>query len=109
MATQTETKLKLEAPEALASLEPADAAGLVPIEEGVKSKLQVVVDKFVDELVAADANSPEFGRKVDELTNMGRKQIAEAANHSNRFLDRLADLPLSAARALVAQTSVLGQ
>jgi uncharacterized protein YaaN involved in tellurite resistance len=48
----------------------------------------VVVDKFVDELVAADANSPEFGRKVDELTNMGRKQIAEAANHSNRFLDR---------------------
>jgi uncharacterized protein YaaN involved in tellurite resistance len=88
MATQTETKLKLEAPETLTALAPSDAAGLVPIEEGVKSKLQLVVDKFVDELVAADANSPEFGRKVDELTNMGRKQIAEAANHSNRFLDR---------------------
>src|ERR687890_314015 len=80
MATQTETKLKLEAPE--------PAAGLVPIEEGVKSKLETVVDKFVNELVAADANSPEFGKKVDELTNMGRKQIMEAAGHSNRFLDR---------------------
>ncbi|HEX6376536.1 MAG TPA: toxic anion resistance protein [Allosphingosinicella sp.] len=88
MATQTETKLKLEAPEALTAIEPADAAGLVPIEEGVKSKLETVVDKFVNELVAVDANSPEFGKKVDELTNMGRKQIAEAAAHSNRFLDR---------------------
>src|SRR3954468_445786 len=75
MATQTETKLKLEAPEAVQTVEPADAAGLVPIEEGVKSKLETVVDKFVAELVAADANSPEFGKKVDELTNMGRKQI----------------------------------
>jgi uncharacterized protein YaaN involved in tellurite resistance len=87
MAT-TETKLKLEAPEAVAAVAPEQAAGLVPIEEGVKSKLDTVVDKFVDELVAADANSPEFGRKVDELTNMGRKQITDAAGHSNRFLDR---------------------
>ncbi|QAY75168.1 toxic anion resistance protein [Sphingosinicella sp. BN140058] len=84
----TETKLKLEAPEALTTVEPEQAAGLVPIEDGVKSKLETVADKFVSELVAADANSPEFGRKVDELTNMGRKQIADAAGASNRFLDR---------------------
>ncbi|HMJ93843.1 MAG TPA: toxic anion resistance protein [Allosphingosinicella sp.] len=84
----TETKLKLEAPEALTTVEPAEAAGLVPVEDSVKSKLDTVVDKFVDELVSADANSPEFGKKVDELTNMGRKQIADAAGHSNRFLDR---------------------
>jgi uncharacterized protein YaaN involved in tellurite resistance len=88
MATQTETKLKLEAPEALQTVEPAEAAGLVPIEESVKSKLETVVDKFVNELVATDANSPEFGKKVDELTNMGRKQIQDAAGHSNRFLAR---------------------
>jgi uncharacterized protein YaaN involved in tellurite resistance len=84
----TETKLKLEAPAALAAVEAEDAHGLVPVEQGVKSKLDGVVDKFVAELVAIDANSPEFGKKVDELTNMGRKQIAEAAGHSNRFLDR---------------------
>ncbi|MBV8687990.1 MAG: toxic anion resistance protein [Alphaproteobacteria bacterium] len=84
----TETKLKLEAPEALAVVEPHEAAGLVPVDDAVKSRLDGVVEKFVGELVAADANSPEFGKKVDELTNMGRKQIAEAAGHSNRFLDR---------------------
>src|SRR3954463_12226939 len=87
-ATATETKLTLQAPDPVQAVQPEQAAGLVPIDEGVKSKLDTVVDKFVDELVAADANSPEFGRKVDELTNMGRKQIAEAAGHSNRFLDR---------------------
>ncbi|MDT9597443.1 toxic anion resistance protein [Sphingosinicella rhizophila] len=84
----TETKLKLDAPEALTTVAPEEAAGLVPVEEGVKTKLQAVVDKFVDELVSVDANSPEFGKKVDELTNMGRKQIADAANQTNRFLDR---------------------
>src|SRR4051812_17765499 len=87
-ATTTETKLTLEPPAPVAAVEPEKAAGLVPIDDQVKSKLDTVVDKFVDELVAADANSPEFGKKVDELTNMGRKQIAEAAGHSNRFLDR---------------------
>jgi uncharacterized protein YaaN involved in tellurite resistance len=86
--TQTETKLKLEAPEPLQSLAPAEAAGLVPVDDSVKSKLDTVVDKFVSDLVAADPNSPEFGKRVDELTNMGRKQIMEAAGHSNRFLDR---------------------
>jgi uncharacterized protein YaaN involved in tellurite resistance len=84
----TDTKLKLEAPEALTIVAPEQAAGLVPVDDGVKTKLETVVDKFVGELVAADANSPEFGRKVDELTNMGRKQIADAAGQSNRFLDR---------------------
>jgi uncharacterized protein YaaN involved in tellurite resistance len=32
--------------------------------------------------------TPEFGKKVDQLTNMGRKEIADAAGQSNRFLDR---------------------
>jgi uncharacterized protein YaaN involved in tellurite resistance len=84
----TETKLKLDAPEALTAIQPQESAGLVPVQEEVKSKLDVVVDKFVDELVAIDSNSPEFGKKIDELTNMGRKEIVAAAGQSNRFLER---------------------
>jgi len=30
----------------------------------------------------------EFGKRVDQITNMGRKEIAAAAQMSNRFLDR---------------------
>ena len=53
-----------------------------------KSKLDEKVDSYIDDLVAQDVNSPEFGKRVDQLTNMGRKEIADAAGQSNRFLDR---------------------
>jgi uncharacterized protein YaaN involved in tellurite resistance len=87
-ATKTATKLKLDAPEALQSVAPAEAAGLVPLKKEEVSELDKRVAQFVDELAKLDSNSPEFGKKVDQLTSMGRKEIAEAAGASNRFLDR---------------------
>jgi uncharacterized protein YaaN involved in tellurite resistance len=96
MATTAPTETKV-ADEIALNLTPPDpvpvvtaekAAGLVPIDEGKKSKLDERVDVFVEELAALDAASPEFGQKVDQITNMGRKEITEAAGHSNRFLDR---------------------
>src|SRR6476469_3203181 len=84
----TETKLKLDPPEVLQPVVPQEAAGLVPLKEGERSQLDEKVDQFVGEIVALDANSPEFGKKIDQLTAMGRKEIAEAAGASNRFLDR---------------------
>jgi uncharacterized protein YaaN involved in tellurite resistance len=87
-ATATETKLTLEAPAPVPEVAPQDAAGLVPLKDQERTALEQKVDAFVEDLVATDANSPDFGKKVDQLTNMGRKEIAEAAGHSNRFLDR---------------------
>ncbi len=83
-----ETKLTLEAPEPVATVRPEAAAGLVPLTAGVKGELENRVDGFVSALVAQDANSPEFGRQVDRLANLGQQQIAEAAGQSNRFLER---------------------
>ncbi|HKR92101.1 toxic anion resistance protein [Novosphingobium sp.] len=82
------SELKLTPPEPVPPVQPERAAGLVPVDDEQKSKLQVRVSEFVDGLVAQDSNSPEFGRRVDQITNMGRKEIAEASGHSNRFLDR---------------------
>ena len=87
-ATTAGDKLNLTPPDPVAPVAPEKAAGLVPLDEDKKSKLDEKVDAFIDDLVAQDANSPEFGQRVDQLTNMGRKEIAEAAGHSNRFLDR---------------------
>jgi uncharacterized protein YaaN involved in tellurite resistance len=86
--TKTEEKLDLSPPDVVPAVAPEKAAGLVPIEDEKRSKLDEKVHSFVEELAALDANSPEFGAKVDQITNMGRKEIAEAAGHSNRFLDR---------------------
>ncbi|HEX4355238.1 MAG TPA: toxic anion resistance protein, partial [Polyangiales bacterium] len=84
----TESELVLTPPAPVPAVEPEKAAGLVPLDDKQKSQLAKRVDVFIDELTALDANSPEFGRKVEQLTNMGRREIAEAAGHSNRFLDR---------------------
>ena len=88
-ATETRpTKLKLDPPDALQPVAPAEASGLVPLKTEETTELDKRVGQFVDELSALDSNSPEFGKKVDQLTAMGRKEIAEAAGASNRFLDR---------------------
>lgn len=86
--TATATEFDLQAPDPVPTVAPEKAAGLVPVSEETKSKLDEKVESFVADLVASDANSPEFGKKVDQLTNMGRKEIMAAAGMSNRFLDR---------------------
>ncbi|MFM7027791.1 MAG: toxic anion resistance protein [Chakrabartia sp.] len=80
--------IQLTAPDPVAAVPPHKAAGLVPIDDGKRSALDEKAELFVAELVALDASSPEFGKKVDQLVNMGRREIAEAAGQSNRFLDR---------------------
>ncbi|WP_374408386.1 toxic anion resistance protein [Pelagerythrobacter sp.] len=86
--TATATDLELTPPDPVPTVSAEKAAGLVPVSEEKKSKLDEKVDSFVADLVSVDANSPEFGQKVDQLTNMGRKEIMAASQHSNRFLDR---------------------
>lgn len=87
-ATKAAGGLELTPPDPVPAVAPAQAAGLVPIDAEKKSQLESKVDGFVAELIALDANSPDFGKKVDQITNMGRKEIAASSAMSNRFLDR---------------------
>ncbi|MGB3795246.1 MAG: toxic anion resistance protein [Alteraurantiacibacter sp.] len=86
--TKTANDFDLTPPDPVPTVMPSQAAGLVPVSEEKKSALQEKVDGFVNELVALDAKSPDFGKKVDQITNMGRKEIMAASSMSNRFLDR---------------------
>ncbi|MGK6354559.1 toxic anion resistance protein [Sphingomonas sp. DT-207] len=91
MATETavaEQDLVLTPPEPVKPVAPEKAAGLVPVDEGKKSELEKRVQSFIDDLVAQDVNSPEFGKRVDAIAGMGQKEIRDAAGQSNRFLDR---------------------
>ena len=84
----TEPGLVLTPPDPVPTVSATKAAGLVPVDAGVKSQLDDRVAGFVTDLVAQDVNSPEFGKRVDAITAMGAKEIREAAGQSNRFLDR---------------------
>ena len=97
-ATEAPT-ITLEAPSPVPVVMPDKAAGLVSISDEQRTKLDERVEGFIADLIATDTNSPEFGQKVDQLTNMGRAEITAAANQSNRFLDR-------PARALTRDSTV---
>jgi uncharacterized protein YaaN involved in tellurite resistance len=86
--TATATPFSLTPPEPVPQVAPEQAVGLVPVSTEQKSKLDTKVDAFVNELVTVDANSPQFGEKVDQITRMGQEQIRAASAMSNRFLDR---------------------
>ncbi len=93
MATTADTltapaPLVLTPPDPVPNVQATQAAGLVPVDTGTRSKLDQRVDAFVADLVAQDVNSPEFGKRVDAITAMGQKEIRDAAGQSNRFLDR---------------------
>src|SRR5262245_3684767 len=78
----------LTPPPPAANVETEKAAGLVPLDDGQKTELAKRVDVFIGELLSLDPNSPQFGEKAALLSSMGKREIAEAAGQSNRFLDR---------------------
>ena len=80
--------ITLTPPDPVPVVAPAQAAGLVPIADETRTKLDQRADAFVSDLIAQDAASPEFGQRIDQLTAMGAKEISAAAGMSNRFLDR---------------------
>jgi uncharacterized protein YaaN involved in tellurite resistance len=88
MTAPTEAPLVLTPPEPVAVVTATQAIGLVPVDAGTRTQLEARVDTFVDDLVAQDVNSPEFGKRVDAIAAMGQKEIRDAAGQSNRFLDR---------------------
>jgi uncharacterized protein YaaN involved in tellurite resistance len=90
MATQIAepTDLVLTPPEPVVTVAPEKASGLVPLDDTQRTALEAKADAFVEDLAAQDVNSPEFGKRVDQISDMGRREIAEAAGQSNRFLDR---------------------
>ena len=88
-APGTATKLKLDPPDALQPVAAGRSGGAGAAEEPRKRPSSTSASRSSStNSPRLDSNSPEFGKKVDQLTAMGRKEIAEAAGASNRFLDR---------------------
>ena len=61
--TKTATKLKLDPPEALQPVAPAEASGLVPLKTEETTELDKRVAQFVDELAGLDSTAPNSARR----------------------------------------------
>ncbi|MBV9354282.1 MAG: toxic anion resistance protein [Chloroflexi bacterium] len=83
-----EDELKLEPPQPVPSVSTRQAGAQIRLDPETTRKISAAIDTYVDALFKLDPNSPEFDRKVRSISNMGRREIRQSAEASNRFLDR---------------------
>ncbi|WP_051795648.1 toxic anion resistance protein [Streptomyces sp. NRRL S-87] len=80
--------LVLTAPEPVAPVRKEQAAGLVPLQDGVRDEMARRAGEYVGSLTGLDPRSPEFAGRVGEIAGLGAGEIRSAAGQSNRMLDR---------------------
>ncbi|MFD9103296.1 toxic anion resistance protein [Streptomyces virginiae] len=80
--------LVLSAPEPVAPVRKEQAAGLVPLEDGVRDEMARRAGEYVGSLAGIDARSPEFAQRIGEITALGSADVRTAAQQSNRMLER---------------------
>ncbi len=78
----------LQPPAPPAKVEPEEAERKVPLAEGRQQELAARATEFVDAIVAAEPESDAFKGAVQSAHQMGNDYIREAANVSNRLLDK---------------------
>ncbi|MFJ3926606.1 toxic anion resistance protein [Streptomyces sp. NPDC090022] len=80
--------LVLSPPEPVAPVRKEQAAGLVPLQDGVREEMARRAGEYVGSLAGLDARSPEFTTRLGEIAGLGSADIRSAAQASNRMLDR---------------------
>ncbi|WP_328927354.1 toxic anion resistance protein [Streptomyces sp. NBC_00190] len=80
--------LVLSAPEPVAPVRKEQAAGLVPLQDGVRDEMARRAGEYVGTLAGIDTRSPEFAQRIGEIAGLGSADIRSAAQQSNRMLER---------------------
>ncbi|MGW6573157.1 toxic anion resistance protein [Streptomyces sp. NPDC054945] len=83
-----DTSFRLSPPEPVAPVRKEQAAGLVPLQDGVREEMARRAGEYVGSLAAIDARSPEFAQRIGEIAGLGAGDIRSAAQQSNRMLER---------------------
>lgn len=87
LAPPAPTGLTLTPPEPAPAVAATQAPALAPaVDQAALPGLDAKVDDYLSSLMAADAKSPEFAAKGDDIRTMGDADIREAADTSNRLL-----------------------
>ncbi|MER6450578.1 toxic anion resistance protein [Streptomyces venezuelae] len=83
-----DTSFRLSPPEPVAPVRKEQAAGLVPLQDGVREEMARRAGEYVGSLAAIDSRSPEFAQRIGEIAGLGQADIRSAAQQSNRMLER---------------------
>lgn len=83
--------LELEPPEPTTDVvvhEPEKVGGVVLVDAETQRKHAETARTFLDDLLAAPLHSPEFQARLAQLTSLGEGTMQQAADSSNRMLQR---------------------
>jgi uncharacterized protein YaaN involved in tellurite resistance len=84
-----EQPLKLAMPEPVTPVREPDAAtALIPMKEDTRGQTVNQADQFIADLLRMDVSSGEFRSRVDSAFRLGRKEIADSALLSGKFLEK---------------------
>lgn len=78
----------LVAPEPVATVSGENAEKMVLVKDERTAALDKVVATYVDQIIALDPESETFATKAEDIRTMGDTDIRDAANSSNRLLQR---------------------
>ena len=86
-----ENPLQLEPPAPAAEVEvrePEKVGGIILVDAETQQQHAETAQKFLDELLDAPLHSPEFQTRMAQLTRLGADTMNQAADSSNRMLQR---------------------
>ncbi|MFG3037023.1 toxic anion resistance protein [Streptomyces sp. NPDC048330] len=80
--------LVLTPPEPVPAVRAAQASGLVPLDDSVRTEMTRRAAEYVGSLSGLDPRSPEFAGRIGEIATLGAGEMRTAAQQSHRMLDR---------------------
>jgi uncharacterized protein YaaN involved in tellurite resistance len=84
-----EAPLNLKMPEPMQPVrEPDAAAALVPIPDETKRATVSQADQFITDLLHMDVTSGDFRARIDSAFRLGRKEIADSALLTGKFMEK---------------------
>ncbi|MGI5157028.1 toxic anion resistance protein [Microbispora sp. CA-102843] len=102
--------LVLTPPAPVAAVPVEKAAGMLPLPGERGAELARKASGFAEELTTLDPRSPEFARKVHDITSMGDSEIRASSQVANRMLKRpVAALASAKGEGADGQARVAGQ
>jgi uncharacterized protein YaaN involved in tellurite resistance len=87
-APEVQSDLVLVPPAPVPNVGTAQATAMMPIDDTRSAELAERAKAFIADLIDKDPHAPEFTKKIEDVSAMGRDEIRSAAAVTNRMLER---------------------
>ncbi len=85
---EVQSDLVLVPPAPVPNVGTAQASAMMPIDDARSKELAERAKTFIADLIDKDPNAPEFMKKINDVSAMGRDEIRSSAAVTNRMLER---------------------